>query len=119
MAISLNDIKKSKNNIKENKKEFIKEKEESKSLRPWEGYEHLGLRTRTVMAQEAVKKAQSIVESNKKMVEELQRNYHLSKFNFDETSSSTQSAEKKAPINMPPPRNRSGILGLIRDILEL
>ncbi|MDH5581424.1 MAG: hypothetical protein OEY33_05910 [Bdellovibrionales bacterium] len=117
MAITLNDIKKSKKVIQEKKKDSVLD--ENKSLRPWEGYEHLGLRTRTVMAQEAVKKAQSIVENNKKMVEELQSNYHLSKFNFDEISSSSKIKSEYSQIKGLPPRNRSGILGLIKDILEL
>ncbi len=117
MAISLDDIKKSKKSISENKKESLID--ENKSLRPWEGYEHLGLRTRTVMAQEAVKKAQSIVANNKKMVDELQKNYHLSQVPIEDYDSLGTEIESKKPILIPPPRNRSGILGLIRDILEL
>lgn len=117
MAIGLNDIKKSKNSVRETKKE-ISHLEDQKSLRPWEGYDDSGTRTRTIMAQEAIKKAQNIVRNNEMMVKELKNNFNQSPMAPLEESSHAD-ITKSAEFNFQRPRNRTGIFGLLRDILEL
>lgn len=60
MALSLDAV--NKKRIQNKKNDNIKK---DKVLRPWETFDQLGSQTRTVAAQEAVKKAQMIVERNK------------------------------------------------------
>jgi hypothetical protein len=69
VAIGLKDIK---NPRKEKKDDLIYQKD--KVLRPWEAYESLGVQTRTVSAQEAVKRAKLTVQKNNEMVENLKKN---------------------------------------------
>ncbi len=69
MAIGLKDIK---NTRKEKKDGLIDQKD--RVLRPWEAYESLGVQTRTVSAQEAVKRAKLTVQKNNEMVENLKKN---------------------------------------------
>lgn len=69
MAIGLKDIK---NPRKEKKDGLIDQKD--RVLRPWEAYESLGVQTRTVSAQEAVKRAKLTVQKNNEMVESLKKN---------------------------------------------
>lgn len=69
MAIGLKDIK----NPRKEKREGIPDQKE-KVLRPWETYDSLGVQTRTVSAQEAVKQARITVQKNNEMVENLKKN---------------------------------------------
>ena len=66
MAIGLSDIKNSKKNLNKNQSG-----EKQKALRPWEGYDNYGIKTRTLGAQEAVRKAKEIVENNNRMISDL------------------------------------------------
>ena len=74
MAIGLKDIK----NPRKDKREELPDQKE-KVLRPWETYDSLGVRTRTVAAQEAVKQARITVQKNNAMVELLKKNSYKPK----------------------------------------
>ena len=116
MAIGLLDIKKSKKNLKPG---VFKEKD--KALRPWEAYDTGANQTRTVGAQEAVRKAREIVENNNLMVQKLKMDVKKEIFvhqdNLVENENSQNSQEEKipAPIKV---KSKSGIFGLFRDMLE-
>lgn len=69
MAIGLKDIK----NPRKEKREGAQDQKE-KVLRPWETYDSLGIQTRTVTAQEAVRQARITVQKNNEMVENLKKN---------------------------------------------
>lgn len=69
MAIGLKDIKNPKKDRRESNFD-----QKQKVLRPWEDYDSLGIQTRTVTAQEAVKRARLIVQRNEEMVENLKKN---------------------------------------------
>ncbi len=79
MAIGLKDIK----NPRKDKVETIPDQKE-KVLRPWEAYESLGPQTRTVSAQEAVKRARQTVQKNNEFVENLKKNSYKPKDGFPE-----------------------------------
>jgi len=66
MAISLKDISKNKMGIATDlkKSDFHKEFAKEKTLRPWESFDTAQIKTRTLRAQEAVRKAQAIVQRN-------------------------------------------------------
>ncbi len=70
MAISLEQIQKSKPDFKKTNK-FEKEK----VLRPWETFDQLGTQTRTIAAKEAVRKAQIIVQKNSQMIKDLKEQF--------------------------------------------
>ena len=76
MALSLNDLKKTKTH--KNEPSF---QDKERSLRPWETFDKLGTQTRTLAARDAVKKAREIVELNNSMVEKL-RTGHVSAENI-------------------------------------
>lgn len=78
MAIGLKDIK----NPRREKREGLQEQKE-KVLRPWETYDSLGIQTRTVAAQEAVKQARITVQKNIEMVENLKKNSYKPKEKSD------------------------------------
>lgn len=78
MAISLKDIK----NPRKEKREGLQDQKE-KVLRPWETYDSLGIQTRTVSAQEAVKQARITVQKNNEMVENLKKNSYKPKENVE------------------------------------
>ena len=67
MALRLNDVRSKNKNLKET----VKDNEEQRVLRPWEGFDKLGSQTRTLGAREAVKKAREKVETNNDLVEKL------------------------------------------------
>jgi hypothetical protein len=69
VAIGLKDIK----NPRKEKKDGLMDQKD-RVLRPWEAYESLGVQTRTVSAQEAVKRAKLTVQKNNEMVENLKKN---------------------------------------------
>ncbi|WP_127714294.1 hypothetical protein [Halobacteriovorax sp. HLS] len=71
MALRLNDVR-SKN---KNQSDAIKEVNENRVLRPWEGFDRLGAQTRTISAREAVKKAREKVESNNDLVQKLRQGF--------------------------------------------
>ena len=74
MAIGLKDIK----NPRKDKRDGLPDHKE-KVLRPWETYDSLGVQTRTVAAQEAVKQARITVKKNNAMVELLKKNSYKPK----------------------------------------
>jgi hypothetical protein len=74
VAIGLKDIK----NPRKEKKDGVPDQKE-KVLRPWETYDSLGIQTRTVSAQEAVKHARQTVLKNNEMVESLKKNSYKPK----------------------------------------
>jgi len=78
VAISLKDIK----NPRKEKREGLQDQKE-KVLRPWETYDSLGIQTRTVSAQEAVKQARITVQKNNEMVENLKKNSYKPKENVE------------------------------------
>lgn len=71
MALRLNDVRSKNKDLSEN----VKEIEEKRVLRPWEGFEKLGSQTRTFTAREAVKSAREKVESNNDLVEKLRAGF--------------------------------------------
>jgi hypothetical protein len=79
VAIGLKDIK----NPRKEKKDGLPDQKE-KVLRPWETYDSLGIQTRTVSAQEAVKHARLTVQKNNEMVENLKKNSYNPKLKEDE-----------------------------------
>lgn len=79
MAIGLKDIR----NPRKEKKDGLQDQKE-KVLRPWETYDSLGIQTRTVSAQEAVKQARLTVQKNNEMVENLKKNSYKPKEKEDQ-----------------------------------
>lgn len=69
MAIGLNDIKKNRQKRVEstNSEVDLQVSEKKRSLRPWESYDESAHRTRTLAAQEAVKRARIIVQKNNEL----------------------------------------------------
>jgi hypothetical protein len=79
MAIGLKDLKKNKtkdiSSQPDNKfdfKNFAKDDAKDKVLRPWETFDSDDFQTRTLRAQEAVKRARQIVVQNEVMIDEFQ-----------------------------------------------
>lgn len=116
MAIGLLDIKNTKKSLKSEKSGG-----KEKALRPWEGYETHGNQTRTVGAQEAVRKAREIVENNNKMIRKLKIDIgngieaHKDPNGKSESESMSQELILREPIKI---KSKSGIFGLFRDMLE-
>ena len=79
MAIGLKDIR----NPRKERKDGLPDQKE-KVLRPWETYDSLGIQTRTVSAQEAVKHARLTVQKNNEMVENLKKNSYNPNVKEDE-----------------------------------
>jgi uncharacterized coiled-coil DUF342 family protein len=71
MALRLNDVQNKNKDLSEN----VKEIEEKRILRPWEGFDKLGSQTRTLTAREAVKNAREKVESNNELVDKLRAGF--------------------------------------------
>jgi len=87
VAIGLKDIK----NPRKDKKDGLPDQKE-KVLRPWETYDSLGIQTRTVSAQEAVKHARLTVQKNNEMVESLKKNSYKPK-EIDDHKAKTNNQE--------------------------
>lgn len=105
MALGLEEINKiNKSNNIEN--ESVKER----VLRPWEGFEKLKNRTRTVSAVEAVEKARQTVQRNNEMTRNL-------KIQEIETKCHTSITPTKHPIK--PRRTSGGFIDFIRAIFSL
>jgi hypothetical protein len=116
MAIGLSDIKNTKKSLK-SEKSGVKEK----ALRPWEGYDTYGNQTRTVGAQEAVRKAREIVESNDRMIRKLKIDVENGIEAHKDPNGKNQSDLIDQEIKLPEPikiKSKPGILGLFRDMLE-
>lgn len=121
MAISLDDLKV----IKENKKE-IKKEQKNFVLRPWQSFSNSNIETRTLRAQEAVRKAEAIVKDNNLMVDEIRgsnvsseeaskhddnlKNRH-EKFDFKDDD-----FELRILSEVKSQREKSGIWGMIKSI---
>lgn len=131
MALGLNDINKNKKRQKklvEIENDFDKER----VLRPWEGFEDLGGQTRTIIAQEAVRKARQIVERNNAMTQKFEEEWNRRKEEkeFNEFMQQKQLDQKKESdsqkksftdeeiMNLQIQHKKSGPFSFIRDLFR-
>lgn len=110
MAISLQEVNKNKN--KAHHETAVKEK----NRRPWESYNLFENKTRTIKAQEAVRKAQHIVEKNEVLTDELLKNNQPELKTTDEIVSEIKenNLEIEQPFMFRKDADSRGIMSFIR-----